>query len=278
METSRDDFVIAIRSAFLKKGTKQRFSLIGLIFFSVLILVLGSLNFKAIEYVKIVVKEVVYRSSFVASAPENFIKKNYSNIKSHLSLYEKNKIDKDELESLRSKDLLNEFIILENKRLKSIINDYLIKSEETIAKVLIDKSSPFLKSLVINKGSKHNIELGMTVLEKNYLVGKVVEVNFASSRVLLLSDINSKIPVIIEPGNIQSILSGTGSNNGIIQYTKKKNKIEKTSIVYTSGSAGLFKAGIPVGRINDGVNVEFFSNFSQLTFVKIVRFKKGKIE
>ena len=53
MEISRDDFVIAIRSAFLKKGTQQRFSLLGLIFFSIIFLVLGSLNFKVINYLKI---------------------------------------------------------------------------------------------------------------------------------------------------------------------------------------------------------------------------------
>ena len=53
METSRDDFIIAIRSAFLQKGNKQRFSLIGLIFFSILILTLGKFNFKAIDYLKI---------------------------------------------------------------------------------------------------------------------------------------------------------------------------------------------------------------------------------
>ena len=52
METSRDDFVIALRSAFLKKGTQQRFSLLSLIFFSIILLILGSFNFKAIDYVK----------------------------------------------------------------------------------------------------------------------------------------------------------------------------------------------------------------------------------
>ena len=64
METSRDDFVIAIRSAFLKKGTQQRFSLLGLIFFSLIILFLGSFNFKIVNYLKIGIKEVVYRASF----------------------------------------------------------------------------------------------------------------------------------------------------------------------------------------------------------------------
>ena len=288
METSRDDFVIAIRSAFLKKGTQQRFSLLGLIFFSLIFLILGSLNFKVINYVKIGINEIVYRSSFIVSVPENFIKNNYLLIQSHFNLYEINEKNKSELKNLKAKSLLNEFIVLENKRLKKIVDDYLVKSNTVIAKVLSDKGSPFLKSIIINKGSKHKINLGMVVMDGAYLVGKVVEVNYLSSRVLLLSDLNSKIPVIVEPNSVFSILSGTGEENGIIQYSKRYNDIEETSIIYTSGVGSLFKSGIPIGKINpqefksgndsNEKRVEFFSDFSQLRFVKVFLYKKNEDE
>ena len=119
----------------------------------------------------------------------------------------------------------------------------------------------------------------MAVLDREYLVGKVVEVNYLTSRILLLSDLNSKIPVIIEPGNFQSILSGTGKSDGIIQYLKENYLIEENSTIYTSGAGGLFKAGIPIGKIeikesNKEKKVDFFSDFSQLRFVKIMSFKK----
>jgi rod shape-determining protein MreC len=288
METSRDDFVIAIRSAFLKKGTQQRFSLLGLIFFSLIFLILGSLNFKVINYVKIGINEIVYRSSFIVSVPENFIKNNYLLIQSHFNLYEINEKNKSELKNLKAKSLLNEFIVLENKRLKKIVDDYLVKSNTVIAKVLSDKGSPFLKSIIINKGSKHKINLGMVVMDGAYLVGKVVEVNYLSSRVLLLSDLNSKIPVIVEPNSVFSILSGTGEENGIIQYSKRYKDIEETSIIYTSGVGSLFKSGIPIGKINpqefksgndsNEKRVEFFSDFSQLRFVKVFLYKKNEDE
>ena len=277
METSRDDFIIAIRSAFLKKGTQQRFSLLSLIFFSIIFLILGSLNFKVINYVKIGINEIVYRSSFIVSGPENFIIDNYLVVKNHLNLYKINEKNKSELENLKAKDLLNEYIILENKRLKNIVDDYVIKSDTIIAKVLSDKGSPFLKSIIINKGSKHGIDLGMVVMDKEYLVGNTVEVNYLSSRVLLLSDLNSKIPVIIEPNEIFSILSGTGKKNGVIQYSKKYEDIKDDSIIYTSGAGNLFKAGIPIGRmvfnlLSEEKKVEFFSDFSQLRFVSITSF------
>ena len=281
METSRDDFVIAIRSAFLKKGTQQRFSLLSLILFSIIFLILGSLNFKAMDYVKIFIREITYRSSFIISAPENFVKNSYILVQNHLNLYNENENNKSELAKLKSKDLVNEFIIMENKRLKEVVDDYLVKSDAVIAKVLSDKGSPFLKSIIINKGSKHQIKLGMAVLDGEYLVGKIVEVNYYSSRVLLLSDLNSKIPVIVEPNEVFSILSGTGQENGIIQYSKKYDDIRNESVIYTSGVGSLFKAGIPIGKINDtSINeekkVQFFSDFSQLRFVKVFSFIKNE--
>ena len=283
METSRDDFVIAIRSAFLKKGTQQRFSLLSLILFSIIFLILGSLNFKAINYVKITIKEIVYRSSFIISGPENFIKDSYFTIQNHKNLYKENEKNKSELEKLKSKDLLNKFIILENQRLKYIIDDYVSESDAVVAKVLSDKGSPFLKSIIINKGSKQGLYLGMIAMDGEYLVGKVIEVNYLSSRVLLLSDLNSKIPVTLEPDGLLSILSGTGEDHGVIQYTKRYKEIQNQSIIYTSGTSGLFKAGIPIGRINskflgDKKKVEFFSDFSQLRFVKISSFIKNGAE
>ena len=283
MESGRDDFIIAIRSAFLKKGTQQRFSLLSLIFFSIFFLVLGGLNFKAINYVKITIKEIVYRSSFIVSTPENLLKNSYLAIQSHKNLYKKNEKNKSELAKLKSKDLLNKFIVLENQRLRNIVDDYMVESKTVFAKVLSDKGSPFLKSIIINKGSKQGISLGMIAMDEEYLVGKIIEVNYLSSRVLLLSDLNSKIPVTIEPNGLLSILSGTGEDYAVIQYSRKNERIQSQSTVYTSGTSGLFKAGIPIGRVNnnflsDERKVEFFSDFSQLRFIKIFLFIKKKAE
>ena len=85
MATGRDDFVIAIRSAFLKKKDKQKFSLLTLIFLSILVIVLSNFNFKAIQVVKLGINEVIYRSSYLSSAPENKIKELISKFKLHTS-------------------------------------------------------------------------------------------------------------------------------------------------------------------------------------------------
>ena len=286
MEPSRDDFIIALRSAFLKKGTQQRFSLLSLIFFSIIFLILGSFNFKAIDYVEKTIKEIVYRSSFVVSGPENFLKNNYLIVNSHLKLYEENKKNVAELNRLKGKDLSQKIIILENTKYKKLIDDYFIEDSEAVAKVLIDKQSPFLRSIIINKGSKNSIELGMVVLDEGYLVGKIVEVNFFTSRVLLISDINSKIPISLQPGDIQGIMSGKDKRKGILQYVRDKNlpKINEEMQVLTSGAGGVFKSGIPIGVIevderletNKNKIVNFHRDFSQLKYVKVVSFTKEK--
>ena len=279
MEPSRDDFIIAIRSAFLQKGTKQRFSLLALLFFSIVLIVLGKFNFFAINYLKLTINEIIYRTSFVVSMPEKYFGLASREIKNHFELYENYNLIKKDLNNLTTEKYKIKFLEEENKRLKKIVEDINYTSEAIIAKVLVDKQSPFLKSIVINKGSKNNITKGMAILHNDYLVGKIVEVNYASSRALLLSDLNSRIPVIIEPGAIQSILSGTGDEYGLIPYKKKKTPLDLNSIVYTSGAGGLFKAGLPIGKIffeKKEDRVDFFVDFSQLTFVKVISYKENE--
>ena len=283
MQTNRDDFIIAIRSAFLKKGNQQRFSLIALIFFSIFIIVLGKYNFKGINFLKLSLKELVYRTTFIVSVPENFVISSYQKIRDHFYLYSTYENLKKDYESLKATKLNTDFLKSENEALKSKINDVSAQSSELLAKVIIDKKSPFLRSIIVNRGSKDNVILGMAVLDEKFLVGKVVEVNYSTSRVLLLSDLNSKIPVSIEPNGIQSILSGSGSSFGEIQYIKENYELDSDFEVFTSGSGGIFRSGSPIGKtiLNagsslDSVKVKFHSDFSQLRLVKIVSFEEVK--
>ena len=283
MQTNRDDFIIAIRSAFLKKGNQQRFSLIALILFSIFIIVLGKYNFKGVNFLKLSIKEVVYRTTFIVSVPENFVISSYQTISDHFNLYSNYENLKKDYESLKATKLNADFLKSENEALKSKIDDVSTQSSELLAKVIIDKKSPFLRSVIVNRGSKDNVILGMAVLDEKFLVGKVVEVNYSTSRVLLLSDLNSKIPVSIEPNGVQSILSGSGSNFGEIQYIKEDYQLDSDFEIFTSGSGGIFRSGIPIGKtiLNAGsgldtIKVKFHSDFSQLRLVKIVSFEGVK--
>ena len=279
MATGRDDFVIAFRSAFLKKKDKQKFSLLSLIILSIIVIILSNINFKPIQFLKIGINEIIYRSSFIVSKPENYIKNLTLKFNEHMNLFENYENIKSELENLKEEQITSNFLKLENEKLRNLINEN-INSTEVLAKVLIDRESPFLKSIILNKGTKDNVKMGMGILDGVYLVGQIIEVNFTNSRALLLSDLNSKIPSVLAPQNIQAVISGTGKNYGIIEHTKddiEKDLKDQDVIIYTSGLGGLFKPGIPIGKISKDTNnkVEFFSDFTQLDYVKITSFTFG---
>ena len=279
MATGRDDFVIAIRSAFLKKKDKQKFSLLTLIILSIFVIVLSNFNFKAIQFVKLGINEVIYRSSHIASIPENKFKAITLKFKSHMNLYESHQKELIKIENSEQLKLQNEFLTAENKKLRELLDES-INSQEIFARVIIDKDSPYLKSIVLNKGTKDKVKIGMAVIDEVYLVGQIIEVNYSNSRALLLSDLNSKIPSVLEPDDIQAVVSGTGSNFGTIEHTQidyKEAFNSKEIIAYTSGLGGLFKPGIPIGKIDSSSDgqINFFSDFTQLNYVKIVSYKFG---
>ena len=296
MASSRDDFIIAIRSAFLKKSNKQKFSLLTLVFLSISIIILSSFDIKLVRQTKNIISEIIYRTSFVVSYPENFILRSIDEIIDYTSFYEEHKENIKEIENLKSEKISNKIIRSENEELKALIEDYSLSSDKILAKVIVDHNSPFLKSLIINKGSKDNIKIGTNIYDKSYLVGRVVEVNYKTSRVLLISDLNSNVPVSIAPSNIQAIVSGNGKNSGEIKYVKGNylNDIDDKSIAYTSGTGSIYKSGIPVGTVEilesqslKNLKVNFFSSFGQIKYVfaevysegfKIIDEKKEKIE
>ena len=283
MNVSRDDFVIAIRSAFLKKQTKQKFSLLSLITLSIIILILSSFDYKVIKTVRSGINEIIYRGSFVISAPEKIVKNLNTEIRNHFGLYSNSKKLEKELNEYRSQKISLDILKFENQKFRQQLDDYLISTEIVFSKIIIDNKSPFLRSIVINKGSRDGIKSGMAVLDQQYLVGKVIEVNFGTSRVLLLSDINSNIPITISPGNLLAIATGTGKDQAKVNFLKKTHfdKITNDSLVYSSGTGGLIKSGVPIGRItnfdskiDEDINIEFFSDFSQLQYVSVVAFDK----
>jgi rod shape-determining protein MreC len=274
MASSRDDFVIAFRSAFLKKENKQKFSLFTLLFISILIIILSSLNFKIIKDLKSIISEAVYRTSFIVSVPENFLINSYLKVAEYSNFYEDYKKNKEELKNFQSKEILNEIIISENDELKKLIEDFTFTRNKILAKVIVDHDSPFLKTLIINKGSKDGLKIGTNIYDENYLIGRVIETNFKTSRVLLLSDLNSNVPISISPGDVQAIVVGDGTDSGKIKYIKDNliEDIQDQSIAYTSGTGGVFRSGAPVGRVSinqDEFSINFYSNFSQLKYVLV---------
>ncbi len=271
MSVSRDDFSIAFRSALLQRGGAQKFSVLSLIFLALIIFFLDIYGTKFTKPVRAFINDVVYRVTYLASAPTRFFPQVGQNISSFMDVREENKRLKALVEKYESLKLNVEFLADENKNLQKILEtEYFNQnlSNIVLAKVLVDKNSPFLKSIIINKGTRTGILKGMPVTKDNYLVGRVVETNYLSSRVLLLNDLNSRIPVTLDQG-AQAILSGSGSKNPILEYLPEDYEIIEDINVFASGKDGIFTPGTPVGKTNEKGEVDLFVDPNQLSFVTV---------
>ena len=273
METNREDFGIAIRSAFLDKGTKQRFSLFVLIILSIIFLFAETIETKPLNYLRSFIKDTIYRGSLVVSIPFKNFNNIFENINKHMNLYNnynKLKVENDELKNSISK---SDFLELENAQLRKLIEEQVSSLSNLVsARIMLDKQSPYLNSLIINIGSNKNIKNGMAVLDGKNFIGRIVDVNFFSSRILLVADLNSKIPVISEPSAHHAILTGHGKNALSLEYLPENHNIKDGDKVYTSGKEGIFSPGIPVGIVKiekNIVTVSLFSDLSQITFVNV---------
>ena len=274
MDTSREDVGIAIRSALLDKGTKQKFSLFVLIILSIVFIYVETIETKPLNFFRSFLKDTIYRGALIVSTPSKGFSNFTNYIKEHINLYSNYSQLKEENEKLKNNISDTNFLELENTQLRKLIDEQVASSSNLVsARVMLDKQSPYLNSFVINIGSNKDIKNGMAVLDGKNFIGRIVDVNFFSSRVLLISDLNSKIPVLIEPSAYHAILSGHGRNKPTLEYLPEKHTIQNGDKVYTSGKEGIFSPGIPIGEViieNNFITVLLFSDLSQITFVNII--------
>ena len=273
METSREDVGIAIRSAFLRRGTQQRFSLFVLVILSVVLIFAETIETRPLNKIRSFVKDVVYRSATIVSFPLKSVNNFAGFLENHLNLYGNyNELIKENNE-LKNNISKTDFLELENSQLRKLIDEQIESPSNLVsARVMIDKQSPYLNSFVINIGSNKGIKNGMAVLDGKNFIGRIVDVNFFSSRVLLVSDLNSKIPVLSEPSGSHAILSGHGTNEPTLEYLSKNNGIQDGDKIYTSGKEGIFTPGLVVGKAKiekNKIKVLLFADLDQITFVNI---------
>ena len=273
METSREDVGIAIRSALLRRGTQQRFSLFVLILISILFLFAETIETKPLNHIRSIVKDTIYRGSLISSSPAKGVNLIFNFTKEHFNLYDSYNQLRKENEKLKNKITQSDFLELENNQLRKLIDEQVNSTGNLVSsRVMLDKQSPYLNSFVLNSGSNKEIKNGMAVLDGKNFIGRIVDVNFFSSRVLLVSDLNSKIPVVIEPSGHQAILSGRGNNTPSLEYLPENHNIQDGNKIYTSGKEGIFSPGIPIGIAEangNKINVSLFSDLNQIIFVNI---------
>ena len=277
MSVNRDDFSIAFRSALLQRGGAQKFSILSLIILAIFIFFLDVYGFGVIKTVRSAINDVVFRISYIVSSPSRFFPNASIGLADHFNLKKENKELKEVIKNYKSLSLNLEYLTNENKNLRKVLDAENITNDKkhiVLAKVLVDRNSPFLKSIIINKGTQSGIKKGMPVTKENNLIGRVVDVNYLSSRVLLLNDLNSRVPVTLDSNSSQAILTGSGTNSPKLEYLPEEYEFKDEVTVYASGKDGVFTPGTPIGKTtsNSGTysyEVKLFVDSNQLSFVTV---------
>ncbi|MBI1198410.1 MAG: rod shape-determining protein MreC [Phenylobacterium sp.] len=148
--------------------------------------------------------------------------------------------------------------------------------EAATARIVTDSRGPFANSRLADAGSEKGIKVGNPVMSENGLVGRVIGVTSGVSRVLLLTDVASRTPVMIDRSNARAILTGDGGPNPKLEYLRGQNPVKDGDLVLTSGDGGLFPRGLPVGVAVKGLDgrwrVVLASDKAPVDFVRILLF------
>lgn len=164
----------------------------------------------------------------------------------------------------------------ENKSLKDLLNlDVDPKYDHVSARIVSDSGNAFVKSILIASGKNNKIKKGAAVLSGHGLIGRIVEVSKTTSRVLLVTDINSRVPVILEGSGQNVIMAGANDENPKLIHLPQDSEISEGARLYTSGYGGVYPNGLPVGRVikkeNGALGVILFSDFNALRVVRVMQ-------
>ena len=203
-------------------------------------------------------------------------------ISSFTNVYEQNKNLKNELKDL--KKWREAAIQLEQKNAKlRALNNLKVNPllDWVSGEVIADSGGTYNSSALLNVGTEDGIIDGSAVVDGLGLVGRISGVEDQISRIILLSDTKSYVPVIIEPNNQEAILRGDNSSAPLVEFIRGVEKIQPGFRVYTSGTGGVFPSGILIGKVvlssDKKIRVKLSANISKLDYLRILINREQKI-
>jgi rod shape-determining protein MreC len=193
------------------------------------------------------------------------------------SVYQENLALKDENAKLRQWQTVALVLDDRLKRYQSLLHAVPDPALSSItARVIGRASQPFLDTVIIDAGKAQGVKPGEAVVDARGMMGRIFLAGQHTSWLVLLTDLNSRIPVLIQPGNIQAIMAGDNSRAPIIDTLAQTTRPKAGDQVVTSGDGGLIPPGLPVGQLvadGDGFRVALLADPSTIEDVRIVNFK-----
>ncbi|KJS39149.1 MAG: rod shape-determining protein MreC [Rhodospirillaceae bacterium BRH_c57] len=252
-----------------------RFAFLALVGSAFALMLLGKADTALIERLRGMVSDTVVPALEIVSRPAASVAKVIDNVREMAAIREQNALLREENERLLRWQAAARLLEAENDSLKDLLN-YVPdpRASFVTARVVADTGGAFAHSVLITAGERELVEKGQAVVSGHGLVGRVAEAGKRSARVLLVTDINSRIPVVVGAGRLRGILAGDNTDRPRILYLRTPGAVSPGDRVMTSGAAGAFPPGLPVGVVSSveetAIRIEPFLKRERLEFVRVV--------
>ena len=264
-----------LRFALPIKVLIQRFAFLFLILAAFGLMLLSKAETTAIEKVSNIVVDIFAPLMDGLSQPAAAISDVVYAVRQLANIHAENEKLRRENARLLAWQEASRRLMAQNQALMSLL-DYKPdpRARYIAARVIGDSGGAFVRSMLINAGSRDGLAKGQAAMTGHGLVGRVTAVGLRSARILLITDINSRVPVLVQSSRDRAILAGDNGQVPRLAFLPSNASVNSGDIIVTSGHGGVFPAGLPVGRVSrseDGtVRVNPFVQFEKLEFVRVI--------
>ena len=255
----------------------QRFAYVGLVAAAFGLMMLAKVDTILVERARTHMTDAVAPILDVISRPLDTVHRGVEEVQAMKNLYEENARLREERTRLLHWKSVAEKLEAENRILKEQLNAIPEREASFVTgRVIADTGGAFSQSVIVNAGARDGVRKGQAAVTADGLVGRVIDVGSRSARVLLLTDINAKIPVLVDPARTRAIMAGANNSKPRLTWLPPGAVVAVGDSVVTSGHAGVFPPGLRVGRVTavgeGGLIVQPYADLSRLEYVRILDF------
>lgn len=259
------------------RGFAHRFAYVFLLAAALGILLLGRADPLVFQRARMAVTDVTAPVLDALSRPAVTVSHIIAEGRELARLRDENNILRAENERLLKWQNAARTLLAENRELRSLLNFAPDQDASSVtARVIGDSGGAFVRSILVNAGAREGVAKGNAALSGKGLLGRVAEVGERSARVLLINDLNSRIPVVVERSRERAILAGDNSVTPRLLYLPPTTDIKVGDRIVTSGHGGVFPVGLPVGIVNaiseEGVRVVPYADATNIEYVRLLDF------
>ncbi len=259
------------------KNLAQRFAFLSLIGLTFALMLIGKADTILVERARTAVSDAVTPILKVMAEPAAAISQVVSNIQELGAIRTQNSDLREANEDLMQWQAVALRLENENKQLRALLGTVAESQAKAVSgRVIADTGGAFAQSMLITAGSRDGVAKGQAVVTGAGLVGRVTQAGFRSARILLITDINSRIPVRVGEAGDRAILTGDNSSRPKLIYLGSTSGVAPGDRVVTSGDAGAFPPGLPVGRVvaadESTAVIEPFVSRDRLQYVEVLDF------